>query len=95
MLGQNLVHNNGGPKPSDKKVLQIRQSYGKSLLISTLFNRNHIEATIDTAAMITLANEKLFTDKDLFGKEIIYLKGLGDQLVTGRLVKGVEIQIGN
>ena len=45
--------------------------------------------------MITLVNRKLFGERYLLGAETINIKGIGDQLVIGNLVKGMKIQIGN
>lgn len=54
-----------------------------------------INAIIDTAAMITLINESLIPDNQLAMNELIKLKGIGSQIVHGRLMKEVAFAIGN
>lgn len=54
-----------------------------------------ISAIIDTAAMITLINESLIPDNQLATNELIKLKGIGSQILHGRLIKGVAFAVGN
>lgn len=53
-------------------------------------------AVVDTAAMMTLVNKKVFPGNNSFiiTPQEISLKGLGQQKVTGQLFKNVECQIG-
>lgn len=53
-------------------------------------------AVVDTAAMMTLVNKKVFPGNNSFDitPQEISLKGLGQQKVTGQLFKNVECQIG-
>jgi hypothetical protein len=59
------------------------------------FYNNSIKATVDTAAMITLADHRMFTKQQLSeSQEFVKLQGLGNQEVMGKLIKNVEIKIG-
>lgn len=53
-------------------------------------------AVVDTAAMVTLVNKKVFPGNNSFSitPQEISLKGLGQQKITGQLFKNVECQIG-
>uniref|UniRef100_A0A8W8IJN6 Peptidase A2 domain-containing protein n=1 Tax=Magallana gigas TaxID=29159 RepID=A0A8W8IJN6_MAGGI len=53
-----------------------------------------ISAIIDTAAMITLINESIIPDNQLATNEL-KLKGIGSQILHGRLIKGVAFAVGN
>ncbi|CAC5376680.1 unnamed protein product [Mytilus coruscus] len=47
---------------------------------------------VDTAAMITLVNEKLIP-ADNEDSETVMLRGLGEQLVTGKIIKNTSLNI--
>jgi hypothetical protein len=56
------------------------------------FNNNIIKATVDTAAMITLADYRMFTKQQLSeSQEFVKLQGLGNQEVMGKLIKNVYV----
>jgi hypothetical protein len=45
--------------------------------------------------MITLVNEKLICGEEHGDEGLVKLRGLGEQLVYGRIVKNVHIKIGS
>jgi hypothetical protein len=96
--GQHSVKLNKEPKIIDNgepEILVYRQTSGRSLVIPIKFNNNIIKATVDTAAMITLADNRMFTKQQLSeSQEFVKLQGLGNQEVIGKLIKNVEIKIG-
>jgi hypothetical protein len=96
--GQHSVKLNKEPKIIDNgepESLVYRQTSGRSLVIPIKFNNNIIKATVDTAAMITLADYRMFTKQQLSeSQEFVKLQGLGNQEVMGKLIKNVEIKIG-
>lgn len=54
-----------------------------------------INATIDTAAMITLIKESLIPDNQQVMNDLVQLKGIESQIMHGRLIKGVVFAVGN
>lgn len=54
-----------------------------------------ISSILDTASTITLINESLIPDNQLATNELIKLKGIGSQILHGRLIKGVGFAVGN
>ena len=96
--GQHSVKLNKEPKIIDNgepEILVYRQTSGRNLVIPIKFNNNIIKATVDTAAMITLADNRMFTKQQLSeSQEFVKLQGLGNQEVIGKLIKNVEIKIG-
>ena len=66
----------------EPEILVYIQTSGHSLLIPLKFNNNIIKATVDTAAMATLAEYSMFPKQQLSGsQEVVKLKGLGNQEV--------------
>jgi hypothetical protein len=96
--GQHSVKLNKEPKiinNGEPDILVYRQTSGRSLVIPIQFNNNTIKATVDTADMITLADYRMFTKQQLSeSQEFVKLQGLGNQEVMGKLIKNVEIKIG-
>ena len=96
--GQHSVKLNKEPKIIDNgepESLVYRQTSGRSLVIPITFNNNIIKATVDTVAMVTLADYRMFTKQQLSEcREFVKLQGLGNQEVMGKLIKNVEIKIG-
>jgi hypothetical protein len=96
--GQRCVKLNKEPKiinNGEPDILVYRQTSGRSLVIPIKFNNNIIKATVDTADMITLADYRMFTKQQLSeSQEFAKLQGLGNQEVMGKLIKNVEIKIG-
>ncbi|CAC5424246.1 unnamed protein product [Mytilus coruscus] len=73
----------------------VRQTKGQNLLMPVIFNNIKIEVTVDTAAMVTLADYGMLTEQQLKkSSEKIRLKGLGSQEFEGKLIRDVTIQIG-
>jgi hypothetical protein len=96
--GQQSVKLTKEPKIIDKEEPEIfvyRKTSGRSLVIPLKFNNNIIKATVDTVAMVTLADYRMFTKQQLSEcREFVKLQGLGNQEVMGKLIKNVEIRIG-
>ena len=96
--GQHSVKLNKEPKiinNAKPEILVYRQTPGRSLVIPIKFNNNIIKTTVDTADMITLADNRMFTEQQLSeSQEFVKLQGLGNQEVMGKLIKSVEIKIG-
>ena len=96
--GQQSAKLNRDKKIIDKEEPEIvvyRQTSGRSLVIPIKFNNNIIKATVDTAAMVTIADYRMFTEQQLSeSQEFVKLQGLGNQEVMGKLIKNVEIKIG-
>ena len=73
----------------------VRQTAGQTLLMPVTFNGLKMDAIVDTAAMVTLADYSLFTEHQLKTScDKMKLKGIGNQEVEGTLIKDVEISIG-
>ena len=68
----------------------VRHTSGKNLLTNAF-----LKVVVDTAAMSTLVNEKLICGEEHGDEGLVKLRGLGKQLVYGRIVKNVHIKIGN
>jgi len=96
--GQQSAKLNKDKKIIDKEEPEIvvyRQTSGRSIVIPLKFNNNIIKATVDTAAMVTLADYRMFTEQQLSeSQEFVKLQGLGNQEVMGKLITNVEIKIG-
>jgi hypothetical protein len=73
----------------------VRHTSGKHLLMNAFLNDIPVKVVVDTAAMITLVNEKLICGEEHGDEGLVMLRGLGEQLVYGRIVKNVHIKIGS
>jgi hypothetical protein len=73
----------------------VRHTSGKHLLMNAFLNDIPVKVVVDTAAMITLVNEKLICGEEHGDEGLVKLRGLGEQLVYGRIVKNVHIKIGS
>ncbi|CAC5384741.1 unnamed protein product [Mytilus coruscus] len=70
-------------RPTSSSDIVIRRTIGKSLAVrGTIYDQN-VSMIVDTAAMITLVNTKLIP-ADNEDSETVTLRGLGEQLVTGK-----------
>ena len=75
--------------------VMVRHTSGKHLLMNAFLNDIPVKVVVDTAAMITLVNEKLICGEEHGDEGLVKLRGLGEQLVYGRIVKNVHIKIGS
>lgn len=65
--------------PSASSEIIIRRSTGKSLVVKGRFHDKPVNMIVDTAAMLTLVNEKLMPD-NVQPAEIVTLRGVGNIL---------------
>ena len=63
------------------------------MVVKGRFHDKPVNMIVDTAAMITLVNEKLLPD-NVQPAEIVTLRGLGEQDVSGKIVKDTLLDIG-
>jgi hypothetical protein len=84
-----LTHEDSG-----LQLITIRRSLGKSIKLDVVLKGKRLNAVIDTAAMITLINERFIAPHKLVSAELIKLKGLGSQIVHSRLLKDIGFEIG-
>lgn len=73
----------------------VRHTSGKHFLMNAFLNDIPVKVVVDTAAMITLVNEKLICGEEHGDEGLVKLRGLGEQFVYGRIVKNVHIKIGS
>ncbi|CAC5415444.1 unnamed protein product [Mytilus coruscus] len=84
-------HDKTEQRPTSSSDNVIRRTIGNSLAVrGTIYDQN--VSIVDTAAMITLVNEKLIPadNEDL---ETVTLRGLGEQLVIGKIIKNTSLDI--
>ncbi|CAC5415897.1 unnamed protein product [Mytilus coruscus] len=80
------------PRPTASSDIVIRRTIGKSLAVwGTVFQQN-ASMIVDTAAMITLVNEKLIRE-DIECSETVTQRGLGEQLVIGKIMRNTLLNI--
>ncbi|CAC5399257.1 unnamed protein product [Mytilus coruscus] len=85
-------HDKTEQRPTSSSDIVIRRTIGKSLVVrGTIYDQN-VSMIVDTAAMITLVNEKLIA-ADNEDSETVTLRGLGEQLVTGKIIKNTSLDI--
>ncbi|CAC5406987.1 unnamed protein product [Mytilus coruscus] len=85
-------HDKTEQTPTSSSDIVIRRAIGKSLAVrGTIYDQN-VSMIVDTAAMITLVNEKLIA-ADNEDSETVTLRGLGEQLVTGKIIKNTSLDI--
>ncbi|CAC5389058.1 unnamed protein product [Mytilus coruscus] len=85
-------HDKTEQRPTSSSDIVIRRTIGKSLAVrGTIYDQN-VSMIVDTAAMITLVNEKLIP-ADNEDSETVTLRGLGEQLVTGKIIKNTSLDI--
>ncbi|CAC5369559.1 unnamed protein product [Mytilus coruscus] len=85
-------HDKTEQRPTSSSDNVIRRTIGKSLAVrGTIYDQN-VSMIVDTAAMITLVNEKLIP-ADNEESETVTLRGLGEQLVTGKILKNTSLDI--
>ena len=79
--------------------VMVRHTYhhtsGKHLPMNAFLNDIPVKVVVNTATMITLVNEKLICGEEHGDERHVKLRGLGEQLVYGRIVKNVHIKIGS
>ncbi|CAC5390193.1 unnamed protein product [Mytilus coruscus] len=79
-------------RPTSSSDIVIRRTIGKSLAVrGTIYDQN-VSMIEDTAAMITLVNEK-FIPADNEDSETVTLRCLDEQLVTGKIIKNTSLDI--
>jgi hypothetical protein len=71
------------------------RSLGKSIKLDVVLKGKRLNAVIDTAAIITLINERFIAPHKLVSAELIKLEGLGSQIVHGRLLKDICFETGH
>jgi hypothetical protein len=59
----------------------VRHTSGKHLLMNAFLNDIPVKVVADTAAMITLVNEKLICGEEHGDEGLVKLRGLGEHLV--------------
>ncbi|CAC5381224.1 unnamed protein product [Mytilus coruscus] len=85
-------HDKTEQRPTSPSDIVIRRTIGKSLVVrDTIYDQN-VSMIVDTAAMITLVNEKLIP-ADNEDSETITLGGWGEQLLTGKIIKNTSLDI--
>ncbi|CAC5400528.1 unnamed protein product [Mytilus coruscus] len=85
-------HDKTKQRPTSSFDIVIRRTIGKSLAVQgTIYDQN-VSMIVDNAAMITLVNEKLIP-ADNEDSETVTLRGLGEQLVTGKIIKNTSLDI--
>ncbi|CAC5363461.1 C1QL [Mytilus coruscus] len=85
-------HDKTEQMPTSSSDIVIRRTIGKSLAVrGTIYGQN-VSMIVDTAAMITLVNTKLIP-ADNEDSETVTLRGLGEQLVTGKIIKNTSLDI--
>ncbi|CAC5392095.1 unnamed protein product [Mytilus coruscus] len=85
-------HDKTEQRPTSSSDIVIRRTIGKSLAVrGTIYDQN-VSMIRDTAAMITLVNEKLIP-ADNEDSETVTLRGLGEQLVTEKIIKNTSLDI--
>jgi hypothetical protein len=67
----------------------IRKSLGKNIKLDVVLKGKRLNAVIDTAAIITLINDRFIAPHRLVSAELIKLKGSGSQTVHGRLLTDI------
>lgn len=68
---------------TDQNEVMVRRSVGKSLIIPIKFRGKAMRAVVETAAMVTVVNEKLFLTSEFEGCPDMKLRGLGTILFLG------------
>ena len=92
--GQRPVLNISGQEHASIAIpdLVIRRTTGRSLIVKGTLNDQSVNMIVETAAMITLVNEKLMP-ADFNCAETVTLRGLGDQHVIGRIACETLLEI--
>ena len=82
-----------GLEEKSLEELVARRTVGRSLIIPAAINSISVQAIIDTAAMFTLVSRKLFQHIP-DNCELVRVKGIGDQPITGQIATDTTITIG-
>ncbi|CAC5386341.1 unnamed protein product [Mytilus coruscus] len=85
-------HDKTEQRPTSSSDIVIRRTIGKSLAVRGTIYDQIVSMIVDTAAIITLVNEKLIP-ADNEDSETVTLRGLGEQLVTGKIIKNTYLDI--
>ncbi|CAC5401640.1 unnamed protein product [Mytilus coruscus] len=84
-------HDKTEQRPTSSSDIVIRRTIGKSLAVRGTTYDQKVSMIVDTAAMIILVNEKLIPGNE--DSETVTLRGLGEQLVTGKIIKNTSLDI--